>query len=71
MKDQLIKLNKHFTSIIAMLLIALSSTAQDGELLDIDIDVNKNEWYENPYVWVGVGVFILLAILFSRIGKKG
>lgn len=45
--------------------------AQDGGL-DIDIDVDKKEWYEQPWAWVvGAAVFILLLVAILRGGKKG
>ena len=63
MKDLLIKS-------LAALLLTLGSTlaiAQDGGL-DIDVDINKGEWYENPWVWVGVGAFLLILALIMRGG---
>lgn len=35
--------------------------------LDIDIDINKKEWYEQPWAWVAGGaVLLLLIVLLSR-----
>lgn len=67
MKNQILKTA---TSVLAILLLKFQSFAQDGELLDIDIDVNKDEWYEDPYLWLGVAAVIVLAILATRYRKK-
>ena len=49
-------------------ILSLSTFAQDG--LDIDINLDTREWYENPLVWVIGGlVLLLLVVLLSR-GKK-
>ena len=57
-------------SFLAFFLVSFAALAQDGKLLDIDIDVNKNEWYENPYIWIGVAIFIVLLVAVSRMGGK-
>ena len=54
------------TSTFLLLLAATSVRAQDA-LIDIDID--KTEWYENPLLWVGVGLFFVLLIVFTRRSK--
>jgi hypothetical protein len=47
-------------------LISLKIFAQDGGL-DIDIDLGKPEWYEQPWVWVvGAAVFILILVAIVR-----
>lgn len=39
--------------------------------IDIDIDLgNKQEWYENPKVWIGVAIFLVVLALIARGGKK-
>ena len=49
--------------IVAILMTQLTAFAQ----IDVDIDLGgKQEWYENPYVWVGVGVFLLVLVLLLR-----
>ena len=50
----------------AMLSVCLTviGFAQDGKLLDIDVDINKGEWYEQPWVWaVGIGILIVGVLL--------
>lgn len=54
------------TATFLLLLAATSVRAQDA-LIDIDID--KTEWYENPLLWVGVGLFFVLLIVFTRRSK--
>lgn len=54
----------------SMLVIAtlanLALIAQEKGL-DIDIDINKKEWYEQPWAWVAGGaVLLLLIVLLSR-----
>ena len=52
-------------------MVAIPALSQDGGL-DIDIDVDKKEWYEQPWAWViGAAVFILLLVAILRGGKKG
>ena len=47
-------------------LISMQIFAQDGGL-DIDIDLGKPEWYEQPWVWVvGAAVFILILVAVVR-----
>ncbi|GAB3228798.1 hypothetical protein J0A67_13770 [Algoriphagus aestuariicola] len=48
------------------LLISFKIFAQDGGL-DVDIDIGKPEWYEQPWVWVvGGAVFILILVALLR-----
>ncbi len=37
--------------------------------LDIDIDLGKTEWYEDPKIWVGVAIFLVVLAFIAR-GKK-
>lgn len=46
----------------AALLMNFSAFAQ----LDVDIDLGKPEWYENPLVWVGAAAFLLILVLLLR-----
>jgi phosphoglycerol transferase MdoB-like AlkP superfamily enzyme len=47
-------------------LISIQIFAQDGGL-DIDIDLGKPEWYEQPWVWVvGAAAFILILVALMR-----
>ena len=53
---------------LAATLLSLSATAQD---LDIDISsdgisISEGEWYENPIVWVGGVLVLILIVLLSR-----
>ena len=53
-----------------MLLFALKLFAQDKGV-DVDINVNKGEWYQQPWAWiVGGAVFVLLLVALLRSGKK-
>ena len=48
------------------LMISFKIFAQDGGL-DVDIDIGKPEWYEQPWVWVvGGAVFILILVALLR-----
>ena len=59
---------KTSTLLLAALAPAATLLAQDGDgkLLDIDIDVNRTEWYENPWLWVGVAAFVSIVLLIAR-----
>lgn len=67
MKNQI---EKKAISVFAFLMLAFYSIAEDDSLLDIDIDINKDEWYENPYLWVGVAAFLILLAFISRKSRK-
>lgn len=57
-------------AVAMILLFALKLFAQDKGL-DVDIDVNKGEWYTQPWVWiVGGAVFILLLVALLRSGRR-
>ncbi len=48
------------------LMISVQIFAQDGGL-DVDIDIGKPEWYEQPWVWVvGAAIFILILVGLLR-----
>ena len=52
--------------VVLSLLISFQIFAQDGGL-DIDIDVGKPEWYEQPWVWVvGGAAFVLILVGLLR-----
>ena len=39
--------------------------------LDIDVDIDKKEWYEQPWAWVvGAAVFILILVALLRRPRK-
>ena len=57
-------------TMLVMMLTMLPVYAQDGGL-DIDVDIDKKEWYEQPWAWiVGAAVFILLLVAILRGGRK-
>ena len=51
-----------FMVLFAALFMNFSAFAQ----LDVDIDLGKEQWYENPLVWVGVAAFLLILVLLLR-----
>ena len=53
--------------VIAMVLAILPAFSQ----LEIEVGVDKKEWYEQPWAWVaGAAVFILLLAAILRGGRK-
>ena len=70
MKNSILLLSFRFRALLTFfILLSCSLSAQDGGL-DIDIDVDKKEWYEQPWAWVvGAAVFILLLVAILRGGK--
>ncbi len=52
---------------LTSLLVALLSTTASAQLIDIDID--KTEWYENPIIWVGAFVVLILVLVLTRTRK--
>lgn len=67
MNNQLSNLiQPRIASLLALLLISFGAFAQDGKLLDIDIDLDKEEWYEQPWVWALVAVVLVGGILIGR-----
>ena len=56
-----------FFCLVAAVLCTTTLSAQ----LDVDVDINKGEWYENPVYWVvGLLVLILVVLLARRGGSK-
>ena len=58
-------------SIFALVATAFAVRAQE---LDIDIgsdgiSINSRHWYENPLVWVGALVLVLIIVLLTRRSK--
>lgn len=52
---------------LLLLCTTIIGFAQDGKLLDIDVDINKGEWYEQPWVWaVAVGILVLGVLIGRR-----
>ena len=63
---------KYALSAFVLFLVNIALYAQERKV-DVDIDLNKNEaqWYNNPVVWViGGAVFILLLVALLRGGKS-
>ncbi|MCE7055073.1 hypothetical protein LZF95_10340 [Algoriphagus sp. AGSA1] len=66
MKNQLRKYSERVVLVLLSLISTVGVYAQDGGL-DIDIDLGKPEWYEQPWVWVvGGAVFILILVALLR-----
>jgi len=65
MKNLISSVSNKMALIFAMLFLQVSAFAQ----IDVDIDLGKDEWYENPMIWVGVAVFLLVLVLLGR--RKG
>lgn len=61
--------NYSLISKIAIATCLLFTSTMAKAQLDIDIDLNKSEWYEDPKVWVGVAVFLVILAFIAR-GKK-
>lgn len=60
------------TGFVMLMIACLSLPAIAQEKgLNIEIGVEKKEWYEQPWAWVvGAAVFILLLVAILRSGKK-
>lgn len=52
---------------IATCLLFISTFAKAQ--LDIDIDLGKTEWYEDPKIWVGVAIFLVVLAFIARSKK--
>ena len=51
--------------IFTYLLVAQVSALVAQDAL-IDIDIDRTEWYENPYLWAGVAAFFVILIVVTR-----
>lgn len=61
---------KKITFFLTAMMISVISFAQEKGL-NIEIGVDKKEWYEQPWAWViGAAVFILLLVAILRSGRK-
>ena len=59
---------RRMTAVILLAFLSLVSFAQDKGV-DIDVNVKKENWYQQPWVWiVGGAVFILLLVALMRGG---
>lgn len=61
---------KSLAFVLTAIFAAQNLLAQDGKLIDIDIDLNKKEWYENYWVWIGAAIFIIVVLLILRRPKS-
>lgn len=63
---------RQLTAFILFGLFSLVCFAQDKGI-DVDVNVKKDNWYQQPWVWIiGGAVFILLLVALLRgSGKKG
>lgn len=55
-------MKKYTFAALAATLLPLAASAQ----IDIDVDLGKPEWYENPYIWVGVVVLLIIVLVLTR-----
>jgi len=51
------KLNASFNKGFATFILLFFNAIVYAQI-DIDIDLGKQEWYEDPKVWIGVAVFL-------------
>ena len=65
-------MRKSFLYVMATLLTAMNSFAQEAAKIDVDIDKGGDStWYTQPWVWiVGGAIFILLLVGMLKGGKK-
>ena len=52
--------------IIFVCLFFAQTTALLAQDALINIDIDRTEWYENPYLWAGVLAFIVILIVVTR-----
>lgn len=62
------KIYSFISKFVLAICLMFMSTVTKAQL-DIDIDLGKREWYEDPKVWVGVAVFLLVLAFIAR-GKR-
>ena len=66
MKDQLKKYSQSTFLFLMTMFFSVAAIAQDGGL-DIDINVGKKEWYQQPWAWVvGGALFIIILVALLR-----
>lgn len=66
MKNQLKKYTQSLSLFLMTMLFSVVAFAQDGGL-DIDINVGKKEWYQQPWAWViGGALFVLILVALLR-----
>ncbi len=73
MKKSALIISSKFIAFVLFQLVTIQAFAQEKGL-DIDVDINKKndggDWTSNPWIWVGVGAFIIILILAMRGGNK-
>ncbi|MDR7129838.1 hypothetical protein J2X69_002184 [Algoriphagus sp. 4150] len=66
MKDQLKKYPQSGFLVLMTMFFTVAAFAQDGGL-DIDINIGKKEWYQQPWAWVvGGALFVLILVALLR-----
>lgn len=66
MKNQLNKYAQSVFLVMMTMFFSVAAFAQDGGL-DIDINIGKKEWYQQPWAWViGGAVFVLILVAILR-----
>lgn len=68
MKNQLKKYAQNVSLFLMTMITSVAAFAQDGGL-DIDVNIGKSEWYQQPWAWV-VGGAIFVLILVALLRKK-
>ncbi len=63
------KLNAIFAKGFVIFILLFINTISYAQI-DIDIDLGKQEWYEDPKVWIGVAIFLVILVVIARVGKK-
>ncbi|REG92018.1 hypothetical protein [Algoriphagus antarcticus] len=66
MKNQLKKYSLSLFSFLLTMFFSAAAFAQDGGL-DIDVNIGKEEWYQQPWAWiVGGAIFVLILVALLR-----
>ena len=68
MKYQLKKYSQNIFFLLMTMFFSAAAFAQDGGL-NIDVNIGKDEWYQQPWVWV-VGGAVFILILVGLLRKK-
>ena len=64
--------SKKAYAVAAALLTTISLRAQDVDIsLDSDgLSIDTEQWYENPLIWAGFVLLLVVLVLVSRSGSK-
>jgi len=66
MKNQLKKYSQSLFLFLMTMFFSVAAFAQDGGL-DIDVNIGKSEWYQQPWAWiVGGAIFVLILVALLR-----